>query len=204
MWCRYCFGKSETGKAINIDDLHSKRLQNNAQEARNHPETFLRMEDIFGDLGKNRVFKEEFASSLNSLWANGVEKTLVSNVDSLLNGDGGVVHIGITEKKPTGLFNDLKLFPKKKRTQEEFEKKLRETLQNRLSDSHIGRTIRVTFPKTHSVTICEIFVQRSSVPIFVITKNKDEEFYVRENGKLVRLSPRKAHEYIQEHFFDVD
>ena len=134
----------------------------------------------------------------------GVEKTLVSNVDSLLNGDGGVVHIGITEKKPTGLFNDLKLFPKKKRTQEEFEKKLRETLQNRLSDSYIGRTIRITFPKTHSVTICEIFVPRSSVPIYVITKNKDEEFYVRENGKLVRLGPRKQSEYIKEHFFDVD
>ena len=49
----------------------------------------------------------------------GVEKTLVSNVDSLVNGDGGVVHIGITEEKPTGLFNDLKLFPKKQRTQEE-------------------------------------------------------------------------------------
>ncbi|MDP6463846.1 MAG: mannitol dehydrogenase family protein [SAR324 cluster bacterium] len=82
MWCRYCFGESETGKAINIDDLHSKRIQNKAQEARNHPETFLRMEDIFGDLGKNRVFKEEFASSLNSLWANGVEKTLKSYLES--------------------------------------------------------------------------------------------------------------------------
>jgi len=155
--------------------------------------------------GKNVIQKPTFRYNPTTKMAdNGVEKTLVSNVDSLLNGDGGVVHIGITEKKPTGIFNDLKLFPKKKRTQEEFEKKLRETLQNRLSDSHIGRTIRVTFPKTHSVTICEIFVQRSSVPIFVITKNKDEEFYVRENGKLVRLSPRKQSEYIKEHFFDVD
>ena len=155
--------------------------------------------------GKNVIQKPTFRYNPTTKMADsGVEKTLVSNVDSLLNGDGGVVHIGITEKKPTGLFNDLKLFPKKKRTQEEFEKKLRETLQNRLSDSYIGRTIRITFPKTHSVTICEIFVPRSSVPIYVITKNKDEEFYVRENGKLVRLGPRKQSEYIKEHFFDVD
>ena len=155
--------------------------------------------------GKNVIQKPTFRYNPTTKMAdNGVEKTLVSNVDSLLNGDGGVVHIGITEKPPIGLFNDLKLFPKKKRTQEEFEKKLRETLQNRLSDSYIGRTIRITFPKTHSVTICEIFVPRSSVPIYVITKNKDEEFYVRENGKLVRLGPRKQSEYIKEHFFDVD
>ena len=155
--------------------------------------------------GKNVIQKPTFRYNPTTKMADrGVEKTLLSSIDSLLNVDGGIIHIGITEKKPTGIFNDLKLFPKKKRTQEEFEKKLRETLQNRLSDSHIGRTIRVTFPKTHSVTICEIFVQRSSVPIFVITKNKDEEFYIRENGKLVRLSPRKQAEYIKEHFFGVD
>ena len=135
----------------------------------------------------------------------GVEKTFVSNVDSLLNSDGGVVQIGITEKKPTGLFNDLKLLPKEKRTHPEFEKKIRETLQNRLSDSNIERDIRITFPKTRSVTICEIFVPKSSIPIWVKTKNKtDEEFYVRQKDKLARLSPKEQSEYIQEHFFEFD
>jgi hypothetical protein len=37
-----------------------------------------------------------------------------------------------------------------------------------------------------------------------MTKNRDEEFYVRENGKLARLGPRKQSEYIKEHFFDVE
>ena len=135
----------------------------------------------------------------------GVEKTFVSNIDSLLNSDGGVVQIGITEKKPTGLFNDLKLLPKEKRTHPEFEKKIRETLQNRLSDSNIERDIRITFPKTRSVTICEIFVPKSSIPIWVKTKNKtDEEFYVRQKDKLARLSPKEQSEYIQEHFFEFD
>ena len=155
--------------------------------------------------GKNVIQKPTFRYNPTTKMADsGVEKTLVSNVDSLVNGDGGVVHIGITEEKPTGLFNDLKLFPKKQRTQEEFEKKLRETLQTRLSDSYIWRDIRITFPKMHSVIICEIFVPKSSVPVYVMTKNRDEEFYVRENGKLARLGPRKQSEYIKEHFFDID
>ena len=70
--------------------------------------------------------------------------------------------------------------------------------------SDILRDIRITFPKTHSVYVCEMFIPKSSVPVYVITKNKDEEFYIRENGKLVRLSPRKQAEYIKEHFFGVD
>jgi len=155
--------------------------------------------------GKNVVQKPTFRYNPKTKIADkGIEKTFVSNMDSLLNGDGGVLQIGITDKKPTGLFNDLKLFPKKQRNEKEFEKKLRETLQQRLSDSYIGRVIRITFPKTQGVTICEIFVPKSSIAIYVKTKNKDEEFYVRENGKLVRLGPRKQTEYIQSHFFDVD
>ena len=155
--------------------------------------------------GKNVVQKPTFRYNPKTKIADkGIEKTFVSNMDSLLNGDGGVLQIGITDKKPTGLFNDLKLFPKKQRNEKELEKKLRETLQQRLSDSYVGRVIRITFPKTQGVTICEIFVPKSSIAIYVKTKNKDEEFYVRENGKLVRLGPRKQTEYIQSHFFDVD
>ena len=156
--------------------------------------------------GKNVVQKPTFRYNPKTKKLDkGVEKTFVSNVDSLLNSDGGVVQIGITEKKPTGLFNDLKLLPKEKRTHPEFEKKIRETLQNRLSDSNIERDIRITFPKTRSVTICEIFVPKSSIPIWVKTKNKtDEEFYVRQKDKLARLSPKEQSEYIQEHFFEFD
>ena len=156
--------------------------------------------------GENVVQKPTFRYNPKTKTVDkGVEKTFVSNVDSLLNSDGGVVQIGITEKNPTGLFNDLKLLPKEKRTHPEFEKKIRETLQNRLSDSNIERDIRITFPKTRSVTICEIFVPKSSIPIWVKTKNKaDEEFYVRQKDKLARLSPKEQSEYIQEHFFEFD
>jgi len=134
----------------------------------------------------------------------GIEKTVLSNVDSLLNMDGGVLQIGFVDGKPIGLFNDLKLFPKKKRTYEEFEKNLREILHDRLSDPSISNAVRITFPKIHSITVCEMFIPKSSIPVYVITKNKDEEFYVRQKKELVRLAPKEQTAYIQDNFVEVD
>ena len=155
--------------------------------------------------GQNVVQKPTFRYNPKTRMADkGVEKTLVDNIDSLLNVNGGTLQIGFTDGKPTGLFNDLKLFPKKKRNHEEFEKKLREILQKRLSVSNILHDIRITFPKTHSIFVCEMFIPKSSVPVYVITKNKDEEFYVRQKKELARLSPREQKEYIDDNFGDVE
>jgi len=155
--------------------------------------------------GSNVVQKPTFKYNPKTGMADkGVEKTFVDNVDSLLNGHGGTLQIGFTDGKPTGLFNDLKLFPKNKRNNEEFEKKIREILQNRLSDSNTLHDIRITFPKTHHVTVCEIFVTKSTIPVYVITKNKDEEFYVRQKKDLVRLTPKEQTEYIADHFFAIE
>ena len=85
-----------------------------------------------------------------------------------------------------------------------FEKKLRETLQKRLSISNISRDVRITFPKTNSVYVCEMFIPKSSIPVYVITKNKDEEFYVRQKKELVRLSPKEQKEYIDDNFGDIE
>ena len=155
--------------------------------------------------GQNVVQKPTFRYNPKTRMADkGVEKTLVDNIDSLLNVNGGTLQIGFTDGKPTGLFNDLKLFPKKKRNHEEFEKKLREILQKRLSVSNILHDIRITFPKTHSIFVCEMFIPKSSIPVYVITKNKDEEFYVRQKKELVRLSPKEQKEYIDDNFGDIE
>ena len=155
--------------------------------------------------GQNVIQKPTFRYNPKTRMVDkGVEKTFVDNIDSLLNGHGGALQIGFTDGKPTGLFNDLKLFPKKKRNHEEFEKKLRETLQKRLSVSNISRDVRITFPKTHSIFVCEMFIPKSSVPVYVITKNKDEEFYVRQKKELIRLSPREQKEYIDDNFGDIE
>ena len=155
--------------------------------------------------GQNVVQKPTFRYNPKTRMADrGVEKTFVDNIASLLNVNGGTLQIGFTDGKPTGLFSDLKLLPKKKRNHDEFEKKLRETLQKRLSVSNISRDVRITFPKTHSVYVCEMFIPKSSIPVCVITKNKDEEFYVRQKKELVRLSPREQKEYIDDNFGDIE
>ena len=76
LWCRYCFGESESGKAIHIDDIHSDRLKKKAREAREQPMKFLEMDDIFGELANAPEFREDFSFALKSLWSHGVEKTL--------------------------------------------------------------------------------------------------------------------------------
>ena len=76
LWCRYCFGESESGKSIHIDDIHSDRLKKKAREAREQPAKFLEMDDIFGELANAPVFREDFSFALKSLWSHGVEKTL--------------------------------------------------------------------------------------------------------------------------------
>ena len=59
-------------------------------------------------------------------------------------------------------------------------------------------------PKTHHVTVCEMFIAKSPVPVYVVTKNRDEEFYVRQKKDLVRLTPKEQTEYIADHFFAIE
>jgi mannitol 2-dehydrogenase len=78
LWCRYCYGESESGKSILLDDNKSEQLRKTSIEARGNPLVFLGMEEIFGDLGEHHVFRERFSDALNSIWSDGVEKTLES------------------------------------------------------------------------------------------------------------------------------
>ena len=76
MWCRYCYGESESGKTIPPNDPSWDRLQAAARPARNEPRTFLSMRDIFGELADNSTYVEAFSGALASLWKNGVRATL--------------------------------------------------------------------------------------------------------------------------------
>ena len=76
LWCRYCYGESESGESILLDDNKSEQLRKTSLEARGNPLVFLGMEEIFGDLGEYPVFRERFSDSLDSIWSDGVEKTL--------------------------------------------------------------------------------------------------------------------------------
>jgi mannitol 2-dehydrogenase len=76
LWCRYCHGESESGKAIPPNDPNWERLQSAAKPARNDPKAFLALRDIFGELADHPTYVGAFSSALSSLWTNGVRATL--------------------------------------------------------------------------------------------------------------------------------
>src|SRR5271165_655068 len=76
MWCRYCYGESESGKIIPPNDPSWDRLQAAARAARSDPGAFLAMRDIFGDLADNPAYVRAFSGALRSLWTDGVRATL--------------------------------------------------------------------------------------------------------------------------------
>ncbi|MBB4303717.1 mannitol 2-dehydrogenase [Rhodobium orientis] len=76
LWCRYCFGTTDSGAAIAPNDPIWDRLTEQAKCARNDPDAWLEMTDIYGDVAAAPAFREAFAYWLGALWANGTHRTL--------------------------------------------------------------------------------------------------------------------------------
>jgi mannitol 2-dehydrogenase len=76
LWCRYCYGESESGKTIPPNDPSWDRLQQAARPARGDPRAFLAMRDIFGELSDTPAYVAAFANALTKLWSQGVRATL--------------------------------------------------------------------------------------------------------------------------------
>ncbi|KQU80045.1 mannitol dehydrogenase [Mesorhizobium sp. Root102] len=76
LWCRYCFGTTDSGAVIEPNDPSWDRLQVTAEAAKDAPAAWLAMEDIYGDVGRATAFVEAFAHTLDVLWANGTRATL--------------------------------------------------------------------------------------------------------------------------------
>ena len=82
MWCRYCYGESESGKTIPPNDPNWDRLQAAARPAQSDPRAFLAMRDIFGELADNSTYVGAFSGALGSLWTKGVRATLADYLQS--------------------------------------------------------------------------------------------------------------------------
>ena len=76
LWCRYCFGETESGALIEPNDPSWDKLSYHANLARKSPDAWLSMHDVYGDLAKNKHFSEPFAQALNALWADGTQSVL--------------------------------------------------------------------------------------------------------------------------------
>ncbi len=80
LWCRYCFGQSDSGKVIEANDPVWPRLRALAMKAKIDPPVWLTMKDIYGDVADNETFRTAFAAALNDLWSKGTAETLKSYI----------------------------------------------------------------------------------------------------------------------------
>ena len=69
LWCRYCYGETESGKPIPPNDPNWERLQEAAKPARVDPYAFLGLRDIFGDLAENPTYVGAFSDALSAMGA---------------------------------------------------------------------------------------------------------------------------------------
>ena len=83
LWCRYCYGITENGQAIEANDPSWDRLVEVARAAKENPVMWLEMDDIYGHVGTSEVIRERFSTLLSAVWTNGVEDVL----DRYLSGD---------------------------------------------------------------------------------------------------------------------
>lgn len=76
LWARYCYGESDSGRAIPPNDPSWDRLTALAKQARSNPAIWLSMTDLFGPLASNPAYATAFTGALASLWSNGTRATL--------------------------------------------------------------------------------------------------------------------------------
>jgi mannitol 2-dehydrogenase len=76
LWCRYCAGTTDSGRAIAPNDPAWDSLTARATEARADPRAWLAMREVYGDVADAAPFREAFARHLAALWADGTDAVL--------------------------------------------------------------------------------------------------------------------------------
>jgi mannitol 2-dehydrogenase len=76
LWCRYCYGTTDSGKVIEPNDPNWDRLTAQARKAKENPAAWLEMTDIYGALASQPAFVAAFTNALQTLWNVGTEQTL--------------------------------------------------------------------------------------------------------------------------------
>jgi mannitol 2-dehydrogenase len=76
LWCRYCFGVTDSGVEIAPNDPNWDQLQAVARAAKADPMAWLRMKPVYGDLDQNARFAVAFGMALTGLWDRGTAAVL--------------------------------------------------------------------------------------------------------------------------------
>ncbi|MCQ4634505.1 mannitol dehydrogenase family protein [Shinella sp. CPCC 100929] len=76
LWCHYLAGTTDSGKPIPLNDPNADRIQAAASAAKDNPQAFLALDDIFGAVAQSDLFQQRFANALTSLQRDGTRETL--------------------------------------------------------------------------------------------------------------------------------
>ncbi len=82
LWCRYCYGTSESGAEIAPNDPNWDMLVATSQAAKANPQAWLDgLSNVYGDLAGNEDFATAFSVALNALWQDGTTAVLTRYVE---------------------------------------------------------------------------------------------------------------------------
>ncbi|WP_404400193.1 mannitol dehydrogenase family protein [Pelagibacterium halotolerans] len=84
LWCRYCYGVTDTGRTIAPNDPNWDRIQRASIKAKDDPRAFLAMDDIFGAAAKSPAYVDTFSRALQTVWAEGARETLTRYLNDAL------------------------------------------------------------------------------------------------------------------------
>jgi len=90
LWCRYCFGTTDSGADIGANDPQWDRLSAQAALAKSNPQKWLQLGDVYGVLATDPQFVSAFSQALTSLWKNGTSATVQHYLTSGVH-EGNVV-----------------------------------------------------------------------------------------------------------------
>ena len=76
LWCRYCYGLSESGAVIEANDPNWDHLKAKAMLARENPKVWLEMAEIYGDLAQDAALVAQFTAALSAVWARGTKQAI--------------------------------------------------------------------------------------------------------------------------------
>jgi serine/threonine protein kinase len=129
-----------------------------------------------------------------------VLKGNIKTVCAFLNGEGGTLLIGLTDTgEAKGLDDDLQDFSEKK-TVDAFEMKFRDALSVSL-DPDPNQLVTILFPYVNGIQICRVDVRRSPRAVFLVTKGRPAEFFVRRGNASPPITDlREAYEYVHDHW----
>jgi mannitol 2-dehydrogenase len=84
LWCRYCYGTTESGAGIEPNDPNWDRLVRAARAAKEDPPAWLEMEEIYGSVGRSEAFRKRFDFMLRAIWSKGVAAVLSDYLEATL------------------------------------------------------------------------------------------------------------------------